>query len=261
MAAIDGHPIGYGIKGGYNYQLSPVYPFRDVSVLYGSGGSDLVGVNAIGGVVNFLTLDPTPQSQFSLTQGYGTFQQLSTSLTGTGTTGHLGYAFAYGTGYLDGPFNNDSFYQTGAAFDQSVASGPVHDLGIYEDDSATTTKAGLLKLRFNFTPQSNLTYTMVTSSRWANKTGNGDGDYLEYTPALAFGEQLLAGYDPSNYPSLPACPKGKFVGTNGERPNQRLRSQRQTGRRGHLSNSAAVRGVQYGLGWRRAIVAVAQAQR
>ena len=215
VAAIDGHPIGYGIKGGYNYQLSPVYPFRDVSVLYGSGGSDLVGVNAIGGVVNFLTLDPTPQSQFSLTQGYGTFQQLSTSLTGSGTTGHLGYAFAYGTGYLDGPFNNDSFYQTGAAFDQSVASGPVHDLGIYEDDSATTTKAGLLKLRFNFTPQSNLTYTMVTSSRWANKTGNGDGDYLEYAPALSFGEQLLAGYDPSNYPSLPACPKGKFVGTNG----------------------------------------------
>ena len=62
-AAIDGHPIAYGIKGGYNYQLSPVYPYRDISVLYGSGGSDLVGVNAIGGVVNFQTLDPTPQTR------------------------------------------------------------------------------------------------------------------------------------------------------------------------------------------------------
>jgi outer membrane receptor for ferrienterochelin and colicin len=215
VAAIDGHPIGYGIKGGYNYQLSPVYPFRDVSVLYGSGGSDLVGVNAIGGVVNFLTLDPTPQSNFSLTQGYGTFQQLSTSVTGTGTTGHLGYAFAYGTSYLDGPFNNDSFYQTGAAFDQSVLSGPVHNLGVYVDDSATSTKAGLLKLQFNFTPQSNLTYTMVTQSRWANKTGNGDGDYLSYAPALAFGDQLLSAYNPTDYPTLKPCPKGTFVGTNG----------------------------------------------
>jgi hypothetical protein len=220
VAAIDGHPIGYGIKGGYNYQLSPVYPFRDVSVLYGSGGSDLVGVNAIGGVVNFQTLDPTPQSQFTINQGYGTFQQWSTSLTGTGTTGHLGYAFAYGTGYLDGPFNNDSFYQTGAAFDQSVASGPVHDLGVYVDDSATSTRSGLLKLRFNFTPESNLTYTMVSSSRWADKTGNGDGDYTQYAPALAFGQQLLAGYDPANFPGLKPCAKGKFVGTNGNgQPN------------------------------------------
>ena len=40
-----------------------------------------------------------------------------------GTPGHLGYAFAYGTSYLDGPFNNDSFYQTGAAFDQSCFPG------------------------------------------------------------------------------------------------------------------------------------------
>lgn len=214
VAAIDGHPIGYGIKGGYNYQLSPVYPFRDVSVLYGSGGSDLVGVNAIGGVVNFQTLDPTPQSQFTINQGYGTFSQLSTSLTGTGTTGHLGYAFAYGTGYLDGPFNDDSFYQTGAAFDQSAPAGPVHDLGVYVDDSATTTRAGLLKLRFNFTPQSNLTYTMVSSSRWANKTGNGDGDYTGYAPALAFGQQLLSSYDPANYPGLKPCAAGTFVGTN-----------------------------------------------
>ncbi|HEY5339766.1 MAG TPA: TonB-dependent receptor, partial [Candidatus Aquilonibacter sp.] len=214
VAAIDGHPIGYGIKGGYNYQLSPVYPFRDVSVLYGSGGSDLVGVNAIGGVVNFQTLDPTPHSQFTINQGYGTFQQLSTSLTGTGTTGHLGYAFAYGTGYLDGPFNNDSFYHTGAAFDQSAPAGPVHDLGVYVDDSATSTRAGLLKLRFNFTPESNLTYTMVSSSRWADKTGNGDGDYTDYAPALAFGQQLLSSYDPANYPGLKPCAKGTFVGTN-----------------------------------------------
>ncbi len=90
-AALDGHPIGYGIKGGFNYNLMPVYGLRNTTVLYGSA-SDLIGVDAIGGVVNFQTLDPTPLSQTAITQGYGTFQQLSTSLRSTGKVGNLGYA-------------------------------------------------------------------------------------------------------------------------------------------------------------------------
>ncbi len=35
-AAIDGHPIGYGVKGGYNYNLSPAYGLRNTTVMYGS---------------------------------------------------------------------------------------------------------------------------------------------------------------------------------------------------------------------------------
>ncbi|HLI95064.1 MAG TPA: carboxypeptidase regulatory-like domain-containing protein [Candidatus Baltobacteraceae bacterium] len=213
-AAIDGHPIAYGIKGGFNYQLSPVFPYRDISVLYGSGGSDLTGVNAIGGVIDFQTLDPTPIDTVNVTQGYGTFNQLSTSLTATGTRGRLGYAAAYGVSALDGPFRNDSFYQAGAAFDQSVLSGPVHNLGMYEDDSDAVTRAGLAKLQYNFSPVSALTFTSVDENRWVDKTGNGDGDYLPYAPALAFGNLLLGEYNPANYPNLPACPKGTFVGTN-----------------------------------------------
>lgn len=213
-AAIDGHPIGYGIKGGFNYQLSPVYPYRNVSVLYGSGGSDLVGVNAIGGVINFQTLDPTVKPEFTLMQGYGTFQQLSTSLTATGTFGKVGYAVAYGVSGLDGPFRNANFYQTGAAFDQSVLSGPIYNLGVYTDDSGAVTRASLIKAQYNFTPQESLTATSISENRWVNKTGNGDGDYLSYAPALAFGEQLLSQYNPASFPTLPACPKGTFVGTN-----------------------------------------------
>jgi len=214
QAAIDGHPIAYGIPYGFNYQLSPVYPYRNISVLYGSGGSDLLGVNAIGGVINFQTLDPTPQETAILTQGYGTFQQLSTGLTSTGTSGRIGYAMALGVTSLDGPFRNAYFYQPGAAFDQSVLSGPIHDLGIYEDDSLETTRAYLAKLQYDFDSASSLTFTSVSENRWVNKTGNGDGDYLPYAPALAFGEQLLSEYSPSEWPSLPACPKGTFVATN-----------------------------------------------
>lgn len=214
IAAVDGHPIAYGIKGGFNYQLSPVYPYRNVSVLYGSGGSDVLGVNAIGGVIDFSTLDPTPSQRVTFTQGYGTFRQLSTSLTGTGTVGKLGYALAFGTSGLDGPFHNDSLYQAGAAFDQSVASGPIHDLGIYPDDGTAVTRASLVKFSYALSPQSTLTATSIGENRWANKTGNGDGDYLAYAPALAFGKELLAKYKPSSYPTLAACPAGTFVGTN-----------------------------------------------
>jgi outer membrane receptor protein involved in Fe transport len=211
-AAIDGHPIGYGVKGGYNYNLSPVYGLRNTTVMYGSA-SDLVGVDAIGGVVNFQTLDPTPLSQTALTQGYGTFEQLSTSLRSTGTLGKLGYAVAYGVGYLNGPFRNANFYQPGAAFDQSVLSGPVHDLGIYTDSSDTTTRSGLVKLRYTFDPRSSVTYTMLTSSRWENKTGNGDGDFLPYNTAFARGKQLLASYSPSSSGAY-KCPTGTFPATN-----------------------------------------------
>ncbi|MFY9885412.1 MAG: TonB-dependent receptor [Candidatus Cybelea sp.] len=211
-AALDGHPIGYGIKGGYNYNLSPVFGLRNTTVLYGSA-SNLVGIDAIGGVVNFETLDPTPQFQTALTQGYGTFQQLSTSLRTTGTYGHLGYALAYGVADVNGPFRNATFYQPGAAFDQSILSGPVHDLGIYTTSSDAPQRAGLVKLRYTFDPQDSITYTMVNSSRWENKTGNGDGDFLPYQTAFARGKQLLASYNPSA-PSSYKCPTGTFPATN-----------------------------------------------
>jgi outer membrane receptor protein involved in Fe transport len=211
-AAIDGHPIGYGVKGGYNYNLSPAYGLRDTTVMYGSA-SDLVGVDAIGGVINFQTLDPTPTFQTAITQGWGTFNQLSTSLRSTGTIGKLGYAVAWGVSYLEGVFRNDTFYQPGAAFDQSVLSGPVHDLGIYTADSAASTRGGLVKLRYNFDDQSNVTYTMYTASRWFDKTGNGDGDYLPYNTALARGQKQLASYDPSGSTSY-KCPSGTFPATN-----------------------------------------------
>jgi outer membrane receptor protein involved in Fe transport len=219
-AAIDGHPIGYGVKGGYNYNLSPVFGMRDVTVLYGSA-SNLVGVDAIGGVVNFQTLDPTPNIQTAVTQGYGTFQQLSTSLRSTGTIGKLGYAVAYGVSGLDGPFRNATFYQPGAAFDQSVLSGPVHQLGVYTDDSSAPMYGGLVKFRYTFDSQDNLTYTMVSSSRWENKTGNGDGDFLPYQTAVARGQQLLSSCNPKCTYSPPlaskttiTCPTGTFAATN-----------------------------------------------
>ena len=193
VATIDGHPIGYGIKGGYNYQLSPAFPYRNISVLYGSGGSDILGVNAIGGVVNFSTLDPTPGLRVAATQGYGTFERLATSVSATGTEGKAGYALSYGTSGLDGPFRNATFYQPGASSDVSAPPGtPPYERAVYTDDSSVTSRAGLVKLHLDPSAATSLTFTSVMQSYWENKTGNGDGDYLPYETALARGNALLA---------------------------------------------------------------------
>lgn len=213
-ATLDGHPIALGVPGGYNYQLSPIAGLRNIAVTYGSG-SNLLGTSAIGGVVDFQTLDPTPERRLSFAQGYGTFDKAATMLQASGTVQRLGYVLAYGVARLDGPLKKDHFYQPGAAYDQSAPLGSaVHALGVYEDDSTAVSRSGLLKLRYDLGTSRALTFTGVASSYWNDKTANGDGDYTDYAPARAFGKLLLRSYDPANFPSLSPCPQGTFVATN-----------------------------------------------
>jgi hypothetical protein len=209
VATLDGHPIASGAPGGYNFQLSPIVGLRDMRVFYGSGGADFLGVNAIGGVIDFRTIEPTRESRTSITQGFGTFDKLATTLQTTGTFGRLGYAAAAGVSTLDGPIRHDSFYQPGAAFDQSATSAAVRNLGVYPDDSTATTRSAVAKLRYAMSDATSLTFTSVASSYWEDKTGNGDGDYLPLQTALAQGNALLA-----NKSGKDACGPGTFTATN-----------------------------------------------
>ncbi len=217
LTTLDGHPIAYGVPGGYNDQLSPVVGLRNITVVYGSG-TNLAGYSAIGGTVDFQTLDPTPDGRVTLSQGYGQYSKASTQLQMTGTVDRLGYAFAYGVGSLDGPLKDDYQYQPGAAFDQSAvapgANPAVRDLGIYKDDSLAVSRSGLGKLSYALSSTSKITFTSLVSSYWNDKTGNGDGDYTTYGMALAEGRSDLAGYTPAAFPYLSACPSGSFVATN-----------------------------------------------
>lgn len=217
LTTIDGHPVGFGVPGGFNFQISPTAELRSVNVTYGSGANYL-GYSAIGGTIDMQTLDPTPDRRENFEQGYGSFSRAETTIQTTGTTGRLGYAFAYSVDSSDGPINNDVFNQPSAAFDQSVVqpggSPAVRALDHYLDDSLAVDRDGLFKLRYAVSPVSSLTFTGLADWKWANKTGNGDGDYLPYQTALATGEGLLASYKPSSYPKVPACPAGTFVATN-----------------------------------------------
>jgi len=192
LAMIDGHPMGP--RSNFNYELSPVFGLRAVDVFYGSGGSDLYGVNAIGGVVNMETLDPTVTPQITVSQSYGTWDKLATSIQATGTQpgGKLGYAFAVGSQGLDGPIRNDLMYQASASFDQYATDPAVRKLATYIDDTGFINRSALAKLRYNFSPTAHLTADVLGSAEWDNKTGNGDNDYLPYQVELAAGQRNLA---------------------------------------------------------------------
>lgn len=210
---LDGHPIAIGVPGGYNLQLSPIVPFRNMTLTYGSG-SNLAGESAIGGTIDLQTLEPTPERRATIAQGYGTFGKRASTLQATGTAGRLGYALAYGVAGQDGPIAHARTYQPGAAYDASASDPAVRGLAVYDDDSSALSHSGLVSLHYALGTSSRLTFTSVAGTYYSNKTGNGDGDYLEYAPALAFGKQLLANYSPSKYPTLAACPAGSFVATN-----------------------------------------------
>jgi hypothetical protein len=207
---IDEHPIAYGFPGGYNFQVSPIAPFREVGVTYGSG-RNLLGTSAIGGVFDFRTLVPTPDLRVTLDQGYGTFDKQATNLTATGTSGRLGYAFAYGASGIDGPINHQRNYQPAAAYDVTATNPAVRDLGVHDADSSVSSHSGLAKLQYDLTPRDRITATGVFAGYYENKTGNGDGDWLDPAPALAFANQKAG--------TSAACPGGVAVTNGGHGPS------------------------------------------
>jgi outer membrane receptor for ferrienterochelin and colicin len=224
---LDGHPIGAGLNRGknygYNWESSPTFALRDVVVTYGSGLSGLSPYSALGGVANMVTIDPTPRTQWSFTQGYGTFSKLVTTITGTGMLGqHFGYAVAYGTQGIYGPYANDSFYQPAAAYDQAAPRGSaVYNLAVYPYGSGLANRGAMAKFQYIFgdpVHPSHLTASATWSAYWDDKTGNGDGDYLPHNTTLAMGRALLASYSPGkptkppySVVNLPNCPDGTFL--------------------------------------------------
>jgi len=228
VALLNGHPIGYGIvRGrnvGYDWEISPTFALRSVEVTYGSGVPGLTPYSAPGGVVDMLTLEPTPRTELALTQGAGTYQKFVTTLTLTGTEGFVGYAVALGTQGLDGPYVNQYFFQPTAAFDPSAPHSTYeYTSGIYKDDTAVVNRGAYAKLRFALgnpgTPQklSHLSLSYLSAYWWDDKTGNGDQDFLPTDTALATGNALLASYSgpPSPNPlGVPACPAGQFTPFN-----------------------------------------------
>ncbi len=70
LLMIDGHPLINGDTGGINWDVIPVEEVERVEIVKGAG-SALYGSNAMAGMVNIITRDPTPfpETRFKMTYG------------------------------------------------------------------------------------------------------------------------------------------------------------------------------------------------
>ncbi|GAC1391889.1 MAG: hypothetical protein NVSMB31_09560 [Vulcanimicrobiaceae bacterium] len=190
---LDGHPIGgLGAFGGtFDYQVSPFYGLRDIGVTFGSGATGVYGASTIAGAVNFLTLEPTRDSHFGFTQGYGTFNHAMTGLQATGTRGKLGYALAHAVQGTEGSFNNGVVAQTGNyGSDITAANIAANTYAVSANYQQTN---NLAKLNWSFDPNTQLQATVYSATSWDDKSGNGDNDNIPYAQRLYNIQSGLAG--------------------------------------------------------------------
>lgn len=224
QALLDGHPVGpLGVNpnspsnryGTFNYALIPSFGLQDVVVTYGSGAQGLYGTDTIAGSINFETLDPTGTPQATFQQQVGGFGLLSSTLEGTGTVGHLGFAAAAGVVGTYGSFYPGQTFQAGrpsnvnglsvsppgacnnaSGLDVSACNQAASTYAVSQDTKLT---ADMLKLRYALSPATSLAATVYDAVQWADSTGNGDNDFVPYDSRL---NQIL---NPNNPASTPNC--------------------------------------------------------
>jgi outer membrane receptor protein involved in Fe transport len=183
---LDGHPIGPtgvypgwdigGGTGGFDLADSPVFALKAAQITYGSGASGLYGVDAVGGAIDFQTLDPTKTPQGLLRWGYGDQGTQLFSAGSTGTFGKLGYAVVHGVNGTYGQFEPQLIAQTGARGNDWTSSTLAADT--YLVSGNVLLRNDMAKLVWSFSPNTSLTLTGYSATSWDDKTGNGDNDFI-----------------------------------------------------------------------------------
>jgi outer membrane cobalamin receptor len=188
---IDGHPISIGALGTFNPAFINPYILDDVEVVKGPGASAPNINYAIGGTVNFRTLEPTQKPKQSVDLGIDQFGGQNINLRSTGTlAGKLGYAFDYaaqGTQGVDrgfDPLDPPNVYGgviingvtsctgTGGSCAPGITfpSGPyASQLNLFDPLAIccphvpleSSSRNELAKIRYRFTPSTSLTVTYI----------------------------------------------------------------------------------------------------
>jgi hypothetical protein len=105
---IDGHPVSVAALGTYNPLLTLPALLQNIEIAKGPGSMPAEINYAVGGTVNYRTLEPTRDRRLTLDLGADRWGGSSTSLRATGSTANnrLAYAFAYATLGTPGPLQN-----------------------------------------------------------------------------------------------------------------------------------------------------------
>jgi Carboxypeptidase regulatory-like domain/TonB-dependent Receptor Plug Domain len=186
---IDGTPVGplgvyNGTGGGFNYQLTPTFGLSNLEITYGSGGSSLLGVDALAGTINFQSLNPTAKPEGYLEQSFGNEGIKRTVAQATGMIGKLGYGFSTGVEGSYGGFAPQTITQSGLLVGQDRSSDIASNTWLVSGNYMQ--RNDVAKLRYQFNPSTALQVSSYISTSWDDKTGEGDNDYV--TPAYAIYE-------------------------------------------------------------------------
>ena len=198
---IDGHPVSLGTIGFYNPRFLSPYILQDVEVAKGPGAMPANVSGAIGGTVNFVTLQPTAAFKYSADFGVDSYGGQSSNIRATGTTlnSKLGFVVDAALTGSPGPLNN---YATTLPYLPTFFGGvtingvncpgqcghlpgpplPGWGDGFTESSSIIATgftantnsfiRNELFKARYSFSPATILTLSYLATQATVNEGGN-----------------------------------------------------------------------------------------
>jgi Carboxypeptidase regulatory-like domain/TonB dependent receptor/TonB-dependent Receptor Plug Domain len=206
---IDGHSITTGRTGSFNNAFLSPFMLEDIQVVKGPGATVTNINNAIGGSINFRTLEPTATPLVSAdvgTDGHGMYENIR--FTGTSADRRFSWATDYATQSTSAGISTNSLLIPGAedygngvfingapAVTQLVSSAPTPYYGVsaYALSNAAccsplraylASQNELAKLRYAFSPQTSLTLTYLASQADYNPeaTAAFENPYLFFSP-------------------------------------------------------------------------------
>ncbi len=209
---IDGHPVSVGAFGDYVTTFLNSFLLQSVEVVKGPGAAAPEVNYAIGGTVNFRTLDPTRTPTGYETLGVdsfgGTFSNFGYS--NTVARGKLGFVVDYAVDGTPGPLSDfttytpvgSSYLINGHPITSATTTSPyIPGLNTrYFNNTASllysglpvsttyTSKAELAKVRYNFSSTTSFTASYLGSQTWTEQ--NGNHFYLDpstFTPSTVTG--------------------------------------------------------------------------
>ena len=230
---IDGHPVSVGAIGTFNPLLVLPPLLNSIEVVKGPGAMPTEINYAIGGTVNYRTLEPTREPSLSVDAGADRYGGTNTALRATGSLAdhRIDYALALATLGSPGPLQNyqvaasqlfllfgnppwsiDGRQVPGVPIFVTPSNVPQYAGGpgtshfsepIYLCCSGVSTGANMRgelgKLRFNFSEQTGLTLSYLGGQAYVNYTGAILGtttpliNFSTFAPPAAYSGSVPAG--------------------------------------------------------------------
>lgn len=199
-ALIDGHPLAVQDFGDYVTTFLSPYMFQSVETIKGPGAASPLVDRAIGGTVNFRTLDPTPHQTGNITYGVDSFGGSFSNFNYSNTflNGKVGIVLDYAIDGTPGPAGitdpqqfipNPGYTYTNAAGLPIKLATPGSKTPPGQNDTefeATTAALGccvpvpetfdskneLAKVRLNLSPVTSFSLAYLGSQTYSDQNGN-----------------------------------------------------------------------------------------